>query len=362
MRDAETTVVGFSDVSPDVWDAIVPEGRRKPMHLWQWAACALDAYGERTTARVILIGDPNRPDALIPLMRRKGTTGWHSLIGNEGGGVCIPCRDDDVAPRIAEALVTFGQPVALGALPAASPVIPALCAARAGKAIVIARPADAPVTPFLDLDASWCDPAVHLKKKLVQSIRRRERRLAEMGEVQMDFLRPAPEEVDAALDAAIEVEANSWKARSGSTLRSDVNQTRFVRCYAKALAEQKRLHFTFLRLDGKPIAMSIGETYGGTYWAHKTGYDEQFGKVAPGILMQYHLVAHLAETGMRRIDFQGRLDGFKRTWTEQAVEASKVRIYPFNLRGAAAVAGDVARQGRNTFRARLRKRPAQLPA
>ncbi len=362
MSDAGVTVVGFSDVDREVWDAVVPEARRKPMHLWHWAACALDAYGDRATARIMLFGDPQRPDALVPLMRRKGSTGWHSLLGNEGGGVCIPRRDDTVVPRIAQELIALGSPVSLGALPTTSPVLGALSAARRGRAIVYARPEPCPVTPYLDLDESWCDPSAHLKKKLVQSIRRRERRLDEQGEVRMEFLAPNPDEVDAALDAAIEVEANSWKARSGTTLRSDPGQTRFVRCYAKVLAAQKRLHFTFLKLDDQPIAMSIGEFYGGTYWAHKTGYDEGFGKFAPGILMQFHLVAHLARTGVGRIDFQGRMDPFKRTWTDQAVEASKVRIYPFNMRGAAAIAEDVARQSRSSLRARFAQRAERAPA
>ena len=47
--------------------------------------------------------------------------------------------------------------------------------------------------------------------------------------------------------------------------------------------------------------------------------------------------------GVERIDFQGRLDDFKRTWTDQGVTACKVRIYPYNLRGVAALATDALR-------------------
>ena len=111
-------------------------------------------------------------------------------------------------------------------------------------------------------------------------------------------------------------------------------------------------HGTLEWLDGKAIAMSIGELYGGTYWAHKTAYDEDYRKYAPGILKQFYLLRELAGKGVSRIDFQGRLDDFKRTWTDQGVEATKVRIYPFNPRGALALACDAGRQAGSMWTAR----------
>lgn len=349
MATPSINILRFADIAPSVWDNVVPPPARRPMHLWHWAAAALDAYGARDEARVIVVGDPDAPAALVPLMRRPGPARWHSLIGNEGGAAELPCRADAHLPDAARALVRFGAPVTLGDYPAQSPLLPALKQAARGRALILSRTAATPLTPWLDLDESWHDPGVHLKKKMVQSIRRRERRLAEEGRLDISFAHPRPDEVPDALERAFHVEAQGWKSVSGDALAKDRRQARFFHVYAPAIAAEGRLHMTFVTLDDRPIAMSIGETFGGTYWAYKTGYDETFRKFAPGILMQFRLIGHLAETGVGRIDFQGQMDDFKRVWTDQAVAGTRVRIYPLNLRGALGLGSDVVKQARQSL-------------
>ncbi|MEC7760437.1 MAG: GNAT family N-acetyltransferase [Pseudomonadota bacterium] len=339
---------GFAELDQATWDSVVPRSRRAPMHLRDWAKASLDSYSDRANARVLVVGAASAPDALIPLMRRPGPEGWFSLVGNEGGGVEVPYRTPEAVPLIARALVGLGHPVTLGDYPIHSPLVAALRDAARGRAFVVTQPLDGPIKPWLDLDDTWREPLGCIKKKLAQSIRRRHRRLEELGELEVVFLTPTPEEVDQLLDTALALEASGWKAKAGIALATDPKQAQFYRAYCTRLSELGRLHLTFLKLDGRPLAMSVGELYGGTYWAHKTGYDEAYAKFAPGILKQYRLVKHLAESGVQRIDFQGRLDDFKRTWTDHGVQAAKVRIYPFNARGVLAMACDTVRQARRT--------------
>lgn len=346
LRDVSVHQARFADIPPALWNAVVPAERRTPMHLWDWAATSLDAYGDRAKAKVLVIGDPDAPEALVPLMRRPGAAGWYSLLGNEGGAVEVPRRSDDTIPVIAEAIVRLGHPVTLGDYPIDSPLVGAIRRAARGHATVMTRPVGEKLKPWLDLDETWRDPAAHLKKKLASSIRRRERRLLEKGTLHTRFERPTVETAGAMLDIALAVEASGWKSRAGIALATDPRQDTFFRAYCSALARDGRLHITLLQLDETPIAMSIGELYGDTYWAHKTGYDERFAKFAPGILKQYYLIRHLAETEVGRIDFQGRMDAFKRTWTDRGVDATKVRVYPFNSRGVLAMTGDAAKQAR----------------
>ncbi len=344
--------VDLDEVSAATWDAVVPEDRRTPMNLRVWSDISLKSYGVRDKSKIILVGDAERPEALIPLMRRRDAIGWYSLLGNEGGGVEIPRRSEAAIPAIARALIGFGAPITLGDYPAHSPLIPALRDEARGRALVLTRPLPGLVKPWLNLDTTWTDPSQHLKKKTAQSIRRRERRLTELGKLETAFLTPSVSDVDALLDTALAIEASGWKSRAGVALATDPQQESFFRFYCRTLAEHGRLHLTFLDLDGKSIAMSIGELYGGTYWAHKTAYDEDYRKYAPGILKQFYLLRELAGKGVSRIDFQGRLDDFKRTWTDQGVEATKVRIYPFNPRGALALACDAGRQAGSMWTAR----------
>jgi CelD/BcsL family acetyltransferase involved in cellulose biosynthesis len=250
---------------------------------------------------------------------------------------------------LAQGLLQFGRPINLGHRPAASPLIGEIRRSGAGRVVVASRPLDRHLAPFLDLDPSWSAPERYLSKSRMQSIRRRQRQLEAMGELTVAFLTPDETAVDAVLETAFKVEAKGWKQAEGIALEADPAQAAFYRSYARVIAAKGRLHVTLLSVDGTPLAMSIGEIYRGTYWAYKTGFDSAFRKYAPGILLQYRLVQHLAEQGLTRLDFQGQLDDFKRIWTERAVEAAAFRIYPLTPRGLFALGVDLATHGRNAL-------------
>ncbi|MCB1338601.1 MAG: GNAT family N-acetyltransferase [Maritimibacter sp.] len=339
-------ILAPTDIAPEVWDEIAPPHARSPMVLHDWTMSTLQAPSQNGAVRVVVSGDPARPDALVPLLVENGPLERHEFIGNTDGGIDVPARDDTALEALARGLVSLPGAVNLLYYPAASRLFDHVAVAARGKALVLRKPQPTPSAPWLELDASWVEPERHIKKKMAQSIRRRERRLNEAGQVRVEFLEPAAHEVEALLDAVIHVEAQSWKQRAGTALLSHEAQRDFLRTYAAKIAHHGRLHITFVYLDDEPIAMSIGEIYNNGYWGHKTGFDERYSRFGPGILLQLYLIRHLAARGVERLDFGGQLDPFKRAWTENAVPTVTLRIYPYTLKGMAALGLDAAQQAR----------------
>lgn len=352
MNAPVATSVPLSAVPPEAWDAVAPGTRRSPMSLRLWVDCAARAYGVGDGARALVVGDPAAPRAVLPLVRLPGPAGRHFFAGNEGGGVSVACADDLAMAALARGVLRFGYPVNLGYVPTDSRLRHHLQGGRPGLAVVVSKPLATPLWPFIALDESWTDPARHLRKSTAASIRRRERQLRALGDLRLEYLTPNAREVGPVVDRALRVEAMGWKRARGIALAADTRQAAFFHAYTDALARRGRLHVTFLSLDGAPLAMSLGEIHDGTYWAYKTGYSPAFRRYGPGILMQYHLIRHCAERGLSRFDFQGRQDEFKRAWTDRAVAATSLRVYPLNLRGMAAMSQDIARHGTGRLRDR----------
>lgn len=348
----EPRVLSLSDIPPDAWDGITPAARRSPKLTHDWARFWAASYSRNGELRVIVAGPADRPDAIVPLWVEPGFRRWHHFVPNDDGGLSIPCRDPSVLPAVAAALIRLRVPVDLGYYPAGDPAVEAIRHAARGRAKVVERPQDIAAAPWLDLDPSWIEPTDNLRRNMRQSLRRNERRMNELGALRVAFLEPGEDEVDALLDTAVAVEAKSWKDRTGTALTHDARQQDFFRAYARHAAKERRMQIALLSLDGKPIAMSIGEISNDVFWHYKIGYDEAFAKFGPGALLQYYLIGELARRGISRLEMQGQLVPYKRNWTDLGVETVAVRIYPFNPRGIAAAATDALRQRRKRAEAR----------
>jgi hypothetical protein len=137
-----------------------------------------------------------------------------------------------------------------------------------------------------------------------KELRRQRRRLGELGKLEFCVLSPpsapAPgkpvnnEELESWLGEFMVLEASGWKGRQGTALGSRIPDALFFLEMARACYAAGRLTASAVRLDGKALVMQILLRSGGGAFAFKIGYDEDFARFSPGVLLELDLIERVA--------------------------------------------------------------------
>jgi CelD/BcsL family acetyltransferase involved in cellulose biosynthesis len=131
-----------------------------------------------------------------------------------------------------------------------------------------------------------------LGTKKLKELRRQRNRLGELGAVSFHVAR-TPNEVAAAAEIFLELEASGWKAQRGTALLQDVGDAAFVRRATTELAETGNCEIVTLRAGDTPVAAGIVLRHQNRAFFFKLGVDERFAKLSPGVQLTLDLTRHL---------------------------------------------------------------------
>ena len=131
-----------------------------------------------------------------------------------------------------------------------------------------------------------------LGAKKLKELRRQRHRLAEHGTVRFEVARTR-EEVAAALEIFLRLEASGWKAKRGTALIQDEGDAGFVRRAAPALAGNGQCEIVTLQAGDTPVAAAIVLRHQDRAFYFKLGIDERFAKFSPGVQLTLELTRHL---------------------------------------------------------------------
>ncbi len=130
---------------------------------------------------------------------------------------------------------------------------------------------------------------------------RRRRALEREGGV---VLRTGSAERD--LDQVLHLEGSGWKRRAGTAVMSNPRTEAFYRDFAGAAEAQGWLRLYLLELDGRPIAADYGCAFGGTGFLLKTGFDERYARLSPGLVLRGEVLRTSIEEGLPLLRLLGR--------------------------------------------------------
>ena len=94
-----------------------------------------------------------------------------------------------------------------------------------------------------------------------------------------------------------------------------------------------------MRIDGKAVAATIAAQCDDAFWQFKIGYDEAYKECSPSKLLLAETVRHAARAGLSRYEFLGSASWIE-DWTTSVRPSLRLRYYPYNPAGAAAVVSD----------------------
>ena len=144
--------------------------------------------------------------------------------------------------------------------------------------------------------------------KKLKELRRQRNRLAEHGAISFDIACTA-EDVTAALDTFLDLEASGWKGQRGTALRQHAGDAAFIRRATLALAETGQCRIATLRAGDTPVASAIVLRHQDRAFYFKLGVDERFAKFSPGVQLTLDLTRHFcADPSIRLVDSTANAD------------------------------------------------------
>jgi CelD/BcsL family acetyltransferase involved in cellulose biosynthesis len=210
-------------------------------------------------------------------------------------------------------------------------------AARAARYRVLTETRQ--IVPCVDTRGSWEDYESRLRRKFRSELRRRQRRLEEQGELNLD-VHDGTDRLSQLLDEGFRLEGSGWKEAQGSSIISHPSTHGFYTQVARWAAARGWLRLAFLRLNGQALAFDFCLEYNGTHYLLRTGYDPAYSKFGPGMIIRYLMLSRAFSTDISTYDFIGRFLSWKKEWTS-GHQPEQVSLHMF----APTVLGGLNRAG-----------------
>lgn len=190
-------------------------------------------------------------------------------------------------------------------------------------------------TAILDLTIGWEAYWASRESKFRNNLRRHEKRLKEMGEVELVRYRPrgaAAEDSDPRydlFDACVDVARRSWQATSDSgTTLSHPEIHDYLRETHAAAAALGCVDISLIKLNGEYVAFGYNYVYDGSLLGLRVGYDAQYTKIGLGNLLYLYAFQDCFARQDKQFDMGiGSLD-IKRFWWTQTACSYHLTHYP----------------------------------
>lgn len=305
------------------WDALADRVDASLFLRPGWLMAFVRAFS-KGKLRVVCVRRDEGLVAILPLIDDRGAllapVNWHTPVY---GAIC---EDDDSMTALAEYLLRREvRRLDLSFLQPNDPLLRALRSAADPRGTQILERV-VQRSPYVDLGGSWEEFQQQIPAKRRSDLRRRHRRLTELGTVSFEQFDGA-ELLDDRLEEGFRVESLGWKGRRGTAIASQQNTQRFYAEVARWAAARGWLRLWFLRLDGRPLAFAYCMVQGGAHYVVKVGFDPEFRRFAPGILMTHRMLATAFDAGLQRYEFLGQPDPDKLSLATGVHELSRLQVF-----------------------------------
>jgi len=190
------------------------------------------------------------------------------------------------------------------------------------------------LSPYVSSQGSWSAYQANLGAKLRSEIRRRERRLQDLGDLSLQVA-DGSERLEDLLSEGFRVEQSGWKGDYGTAINSNPRRRRFYREVARWAGERGWLRLAFLRLDGRPIAFDLCLETDGVHFLLKTGFDHDFSRFGPGAILRSMMLERAFSGSIDAYEFLGTVAGannrWKLEWADRFHERMRFQAFPPSL-------------------------------
>jgi CelD/BcsL family acetyltransferase involved in cellulose biosynthesis len=341
-RDRIEIVTGVDTLAglADEWEPLA-EATGLPMLSHAWILSCARTFHADDDLHIVAVYRHGRLAAAAPLVsrshagiRRLELIGAASLSEPSG----LLHDGDDALDALLRAMLDAGTPVLLSKVPSSMSIAARLSSLGRG---VVASPRPA-FTLAVPIESSWDAYLERLSSRRRYDLRRARRRAEQAGKLRVRIITPSPIDVDGHFGELVQVEAESWKARNGSSLHQRDELRAFFLQYARLGAASGRIRFSFLDIDERPVAGQLSVEYADRLWVLKIGYDERWSRCSPGWQLLAETMRDAFDRKLRSYEFLGNDDPWLHGWETQSRELDTVAWYPANVSGIYRLAADTA--------------------
>lgn len=309
------------------WDRLADEVGAPPFARPGWITAWWRSFG-RGRLRVLTVETTERLTGVVPIVRLGAVI--RSPTNSESPSFGLLAADKASAVRLAATLLSYGAR-RLDLSPLSSDDLGFRSVeeeARGRRFRIITRPVL--LSPYVSTQGDWETYQAGVGSKLRSEMRRRRRRLDELGHIRLEVT-AGGERLRPLLAEGFRVESSGWKGAHGTAIDSDPRTLRFYRDVARWADERGWLRLAFLRLDGRPIAFDLSLETDRTHFLLKTGYDHAFHKFGPGVILRSMMLERAFSGSTDTYEFLGTVVGqnnrWKLDWTEEYRERLRFQAF-----------------------------------
>jgi CelD/BcsL family acetyltransferase involved in cellulose biosynthesis len=236
------------------------------------------------------------------------------------------CKDEEARRELIAAAVSEGASgLRLLAVPADDPSLGEFESAGAERSMRALREPEA-VSPIVDTSGDFDAWRTESKKKWGAPLERFRRKMGRDHEAEFSIVE-SPRDLEAELDDGFRVEASGWKGEQGTAIVSSPQTEAFYRGIARAFHARDELRLSRIVLDGETAAFDLCLLHRGRLYLLKTGFDERFRKLAPGLVMRLSIIERCFELGLDAHELLGDESEWKSKFATDSRAQVKVHLF-----------------------------------
>ncbi|HZR47862.1 MAG TPA: GNAT family N-acetyltransferase [Candidatus Manganitrophaceae bacterium] len=328
----------------DSWNRLA-EGFGSPLLRHEWFVSCAEAFCPPHRLFVAIVRSKGEVTAVAPLVsvRRTGTERLE-LLG------CSPLFEPSgflyagAGPleELVDGLLDLKMPLLLRRVPSESREALLLQSPDHARGYLMIKETEG--TLWLSCAEGWADFEAGLSSSRRAGFRRAKKRAEGAGKVRFEVVSPGGENLDDYFQELVAVETAGWKGKDGTAIARDESLMRFFHLYSHRAAALGMLRLSFLRVDGKAIAVLLAVEYAGRLWVLKVGYDEAWAACSPGTLLMHETIRYAFEQRLDGFEFLGTDEPWIRVWTDRTHRYVSARTYPFSPQGLVGLGLDLSTQ------------------
>jgi CelD/BcsL family acetyltransferase involved in cellulose biosynthesis len=322
-----------------------------------WYRAWWDAFSEDAGLAVCALWDGDELAAVLPLRRVDGKV---RAMANDHTPIFRPlARDESSLDALVDAVMALpADEVELSGLPADDLFIDRLLrGCRRGGRLPVLQPQY--VSPIVELTGSYAELRDQTKPGWGAPLERFRRKMQREYDAVLSLVE-SPVDLDAELERGFAVEASGWKGRAGTAILSSEDTASFYRSIARAYHARRELRLSSIALDGRLVAFDLSLLHGERLWLLKTGFDEDYRRYAPGLVLRLSIIERCYELGLRGHELLGDDSEWKRKFATG--ERAHARLRAFRRRPVPVLRYGYHRWTRPALRSVYRRARPVAPA